>query len=286
MYSYAGKDIVILPTNIIVYAVRSHVAGFWVTTGEAAYLKNHYATTPFTVSAEHVEIQEFNVPPNAGGLNCTMSRGLNNIKELCLLYRENATDNTCFGNPGYDDVTLLLPTIRFPDRGADTTSDEFYRSQQDAAHLDTVLQSTESFEASYTGKIITDFPYRKRAKEDDTSFVHIIPCERASANAFFFDGINMPENTSILLTGHSKFGGMRDTYYILNRHNNQLPLIYNISTPMLCMISDSFWLFTSTGDGVYDRTSSWNQTFLKHHPALYTEMYNAMKNQYNYHDYE
>jgi hypothetical protein len=60
---------------------------------------------------------------------------------------------------------------------------------------------------------------------DNTDFVFVLPVERQSANAFFFDGLNSGADTeNITITGKfivDKNNNKIDTYAILNRNDNE-----------------------------------------------------------------
>jgi hypothetical protein len=75
----------------------------------------------------------------------------------------------------------------YPDKETNTTSARFFRSQLESMGLDTILQATESLEQSYISPPSYQIPTRDRSISDNTDFVFVIPVERLSANAFFFD---------------------------------------------------------------------------------------------------
>jgi hypothetical protein len=134
----------------------------------------------------------------------------------------------------------------YPDKETDTTSARFLRSQLEAMGLDTILQYTESLEQSYTSPIFYKSPTRDRSASDNTDFVFIIPVERQSANAFFFDGLNSETNTeNITLSGKfitDKDNNKLDTYAILNRNDvtSITTASYNRTPPIVCLVSDTF----------------------------------------------
>jgi hypothetical protein len=90
----------------------------------------------------------------------------------------------------------------YPNKETDTTSARFLRSQLEAMGLDIILQCTESLEQSYTTPVSYKAPTRDRSASHNTDFVFVIPVERQSANAFFFDGLDSGADTeNITLSG-------------------------------------------------------------------------------------
>jgi hypothetical protein len=174
----------------------------------------------------------------------------------------------------------------WPDQPVSTISPEFFRLQLEAANLDSILPCTESFENSYCTRPTYKFPIRDRSKGDDTDFSFIIPTERNSANAFFFDGITSRNETITLrgqtLTERTGAGGTIepvDTYYILNRNEENpsqpipggtgnYPYKYNTASPILALVSDSFFIFQYDKLAVYESGRTWKDIFEERFPGL------------------
>jgi hypothetical protein len=78
-----------------------------------------------------------------------------------------------------------------------------------------------------------------------------------------------------------KSGLDMDTYYNLARHNNT-DVIANRTPPIVCLVSDSFWLFTSHNGGTveYNTKDTWNELFLKRFPNLYNALMEAYLQKY------
>jgi hypothetical protein len=165
----------------------------------------------------------------------------------------------------------------YPDKETDTTSARFLRSQLEAMGLDTILQCTESLEQSYVSPPYHRTPTRDRSFFDNTDFVFVLPVERESANAFFWDGLDSGANTeNITLSGRfisDKDGYKLNTYYTLNRNSDTNPEL-NTTPPIICLVSDSFWLFTSHNGGSveYNTKETWNELFSKRFPDLYRQL--------------
>jgi hypothetical protein len=116
----------------------------------------------------------------------------------------------------------------------------------------------------------------------------VLPVERESANAFFFDGLDSGANTeNVTISG--KFltdvnNNKIDTYAILNRNNNTAinAESYNRAPPIMCLVTDTFWIFTSNNGGMveYNTKETWNELFSKRFPQLYKRLLDIYLNRY------
>jgi hypothetical protein len=176
----------------------------------------------------------------------------------------------------------------YPDKETETTSARFLRSQLEAMALDTILQCTESLERSYTSPPSHLAPVRDRSISDNTDFVFVIPVERESANAFFFDGLDSGSDTeNVTISGKFITDATNhkvDTYYILNRNDKTTISAdsYNRTPPVMCLVTDTFWLFTSANGGTveYNTKETWNELFKKRYPELYGRLMSAYMSRY------
>jgi hypothetical protein len=92
--------------------------------------------------------------------------------------------------------------------------------------LDTILQSTESLEQSYTSPQTYLRPTKDRSFNDNTDFVFVIPVERVSANVLFFNGLDSGADTETA-TISGKFisdadGHKINTYLLMNRNDSEI----------------------------------------------------------------
>jgi hypothetical protein len=118
--------------------------------------------------------------------------------------------------------------------------------------------------------------------------VFVIPVERESANAFFFDGLDSGSDTeNVTISGKFITDATNhkvDTYYILNRNNNTTISAdsYNRTPPVMCLVTDTFWLFTSKNGGTveYNTKETWNELFQKRYPDLYGRLMSAYMARY------
>ncbi|GHU21436.1 hypothetical protein FACS189472_14110 [Alphaproteobacteria bacterium] len=206
-----------------------------------------------------------------------MNAPLVNAKEIIGLLPRTSNDLTCFRNPEYHHLMFTLLNRNFPQKGCNSNSTEFYRMEMESCNLDTILCPTQSFENSYLKKVCPYFPMRQRCSEDDTDFLLIFNLERQSFNAFFADPVNST-NESITLTGSPQVQGIQDTehktggdtYYYLNAEGDQVDdeAHHNHTAPILAIVSDSFWLFTTTERPTYEIAAGWNETLMKHYPDV------------------
>jgi hypothetical protein len=116
--------------------------------------------------------------------------------------------------------------------------------------------------------------------------VFVIPVERLSANAFFFDGLDSGPNTeNITLKGNfiTVENNKVDLYGLLNRNNEVLQdEHHNRTPPLICLVSDTFFLFTSQNGGTveYNTKESWNELFSKRYPEIYERLMRVYTAQY------
>jgi hypothetical protein len=63
-------------------------------------------------------------------------------------------------------------------------------------------------------------------------------------------------------------------YYYTNRENDQTDdeAHKNKTPPILAIVSDSFWFFSTGQRGVYEKATSWNETLARHFPAVFQRL--------------
>jgi hypothetical protein len=156
--------------------------------------------------------------------------------------------------------------------------------------LDTILQATESLEQSYIYPPSYQFPTRDRSVSDNTDFVFVIPVERLSANAFFFDGLDSGADTeNVTITGTfitDKDGNKVDNCTFLNRNDNRVVSgseSYSRTPPIMCFVTDTFWLFTlhNGGSVEYNTKETWDELFKKRYPSIYQRLLNEYLAKYS-----
>ncbi|GHU21078.1 hypothetical protein FACS189472_13460 [Alphaproteobacteria bacterium] len=263
---------------------QSIICGFTLKDSVKLALAQYYRKIPYCIPSEKIFQQSFSTPPSASGLNCTMNIPLINAKEIIALFPRNANEITTFRNPEYQSCMLTLLNRNFPQKGADTNSYEFYRLMLESCNLDSIISPCESFENSYLRKVCPYRPFRQRCKGDDTDFVMLFNLQRQSCNAFYSDPVKA-RNETISLTGHpsspndenlDKKGG--DPYYYLDAENHKKNEV-NKTAPILCIVSDTFWMFRVGERAVYDTTSTWNETLAKHYPEIFQRLAGAAQAQ-------
>jgi hypothetical protein len=205
-----------------------------------------------------------------------MTIPLNNAKEVGVLFPRNANELTTFRNIQYRGLMLTMLNRNFPQKGANANSTDFFRLEMESCNLDTILPPTQSFENSYLKKVNGVKPYRQRCTEDDTDFIMLFNLERQSSNAFFSDPVNS-SNETISLTGYPQVQGTgeegsagSDIYYYINKEGERE--IINKAQPILAIVSDTFWLFSTGQRATYEIALSWNETLAKNFPEVFSRL--------------
>jgi hypothetical protein len=176
----------------------------------------------------------------------------------------------------------------YPDKETDTTSARFLRTQLESMGLDIVLQCTESLERSFILPPSYLYPTKDRSVSDNTDFVFVIPVERESANAFFFDGLDSGADTeNVTISGKiivDAKNNKMENYVNLNRNDNSqfTDASYNRSPPILCLVTDTFWIFTSKNGGTveYNTKETWNELFSRRYPEIYQRLMTEYMSRY------
>jgi hypothetical protein len=183
-----------------------------------------YQNEPFVVPAEIIYSDNFGAYPHANGIDATKQFKFSHVKEVCVLFPRHVSDLTVQFNPCLDKLCISMFNHDYPDKETNTVSARFLRSQLEAMGLDIILQATESLEQSYISPPSYRHPTRDRSICDNTDFVFVLPVERLSANAFFFDGLDSGADTeSVTITGTlitDKDGYKVDNYTFLSRNDN------------------------------------------------------------------
>jgi hypothetical protein len=285
---YTGIDILLKPRSITTYLAQTVVTGYKLNTAYIEYIYNLYQNEPFVVPAEQVYSDSMGQAPTTTGIDATKQFKFNHVKEICVLFPRHVSDYTVQFNPCLEKLTLTMFNHDYPDKETDTTSARFLRSQLEAMALDNILKCTESLEHSYTSPPSYLYPTRDRSLYDNTDFVFVLPVQRQSANAFFFDGLDSGADTeNVTISGKfivDKDNNKIDTYAILNRNNDTVitPDSYNRASPILCLVSDTFWLFTSKNGGTveYSTKETWNELLSRRYPQIYNQLMTAYVSRY------
>jgi hypothetical protein len=278
---YVSTPLRIDPDILITRSAVSTIMGFSIKDSVRQALEVYYHEVPFVIPSERIFIQSFSTGPSESGLNCAMNIPLTNAKEVITLFPRSANELTCFRNPEYHHLMLTMLNRNFPQKGCNSNSTEFYRTELESCNLDTILCPTESFENSYLKKVCPYFPFRQRCTEDDTDFLMLFNLERQSSNAFFSDPVNS-KNESITLTGSPQAQGIGDAsvgqggdvYYYLNAEDDTVddPAHHNHTCPILAVVSDTFWLFNFGSRPMYEVSNSWNETLARNFPQVFAKL--------------
>jgi hypothetical protein len=221
--SYKGINLLIKPRSISTYLAQSILSGYKLRSAYIDYIYRFYQNEPLVIPAEQIYSDNMGTAPDNTGINATKQFKFIHVKEICVLFPRYVSDYTVQFNLCLEKLCLSMFNHDYPDKETDTTSARFLRSQLEAMGLDTILQCTESLEQSYTTPVSYKALTRDRSASDNTFFVFVIPVERQSANAFFFDGLDSgPDTENITLSGKfitNKDNHKLNTYTILNRND-------------------------------------------------------------------
>jgi hypothetical protein len=82
-----------------------------------------------------------------------------------------------------------------------------------------------------------------------------------------------------------KDGNKVDNYAFLNRNDNQVVSndSYNPTPPIICLVTDIVWLFTSQNGGMvkYNTKETWNELFKKKYPSIYQQLMSEYLSKYS-----
>jgi hypothetical protein len=166
------------------------------------YIYKFYQNEPFVIPAEQIYSDNIGTAPHNNGIDATKQYKFTHVKEVCVLFLRYVSDYTVQFNHCLEKLCLSMFNHDYPDKITNTTSARFLRSQLEAMSLDTILQCTESLEQFYTSPVSYLAPTKNISASDNTDFVFVIPVERQSANAFFFDGLDSgADKENITLSG-------------------------------------------------------------------------------------
>jgi hypothetical protein len=153
MALYYSAPLRIDPDTCITLEAVSTILGFSLKDTVVNALAEYYTNIPFVIPSERIYIQAFSTGPTKSELNCAMNIPLNNAKEIIAVFPHNANEMTVFRNPEYNHLIFTLLNRNFPQKGANSTSADFYRIELESCNLDTILCPTQSFEASNVKKV-------------------------------------------------------------------------------------------------------------------------------------
>jgi hypothetical protein len=142
MALYYSAPLRIDPDTCVTREAVSTILGFSLKDSVKNALVEYYTNVPFVIPSERIFIQAFSTGPTESGLNCAMNIPLNNAKEIISVFPRNANETTVFRNPEYNHLMLTLLNRNFPQKGANSTSADFYRIELESCNLDTILCPT------------------------------------------------------------------------------------------------------------------------------------------------
>ena len=223
--------------EIIATEVWVDCKGYRMKDSALSELRNFFSNNPFVVPTQRCEFYTFPNGPEANGLRSSMSVRFNHTTDIELLLPTDSKQRTVFRNPCLDNFQIMVGQRRFPDQLISTLSPEFHENIMQATDFDTIFEANDSYEHSLTDAL-TDGEKMLKPTTDNTDFVPVFQCERTgySGNSLWWDGLD--GNFKVELNGKPLYPTC-DVYY-------KGP---NTPAPILCMCSDSFFLFRIMPDG-------------------------------------
>ncbi|KAA6383519.1 MAG: hypothetical protein EZS28_020953 [Streblomastix strix] len=241
--------------NYVVTKVTANMAGYKATNACLARVRDFISTRAFVVPAQRVEMWPFPTSAILTGIRISQIIPLSHVTDFVLLFPKDARCTTCFENPCYQNMQLTTFGRNFPDMPMNTTDQQFFQIQLYASNLDLLFEATDGFQDALTTSRNTA-TRRLNAHTDLTSFMISLQCERNSNGTLTFNGLDtMNQNTSVELRSAPIYQRVTDCYYNVDT-NGMIP-----PTPILCIVHDTFWLFSPNQGGScrYDTTHSFDE---------------------------
>ena len=196
--------------------MRTNIAGFNVKPEVLSSIHSLLSERPIIVPSQDLERRPYQQSALANGFDGTIDAVLQSTTSITVMFPRRTTDTTCFENVMYQNVSLNVNKIQYPDTPFTTTDSRFYQMQLVANELDGTLEPTQEFEDSFT-QPLNDPDSGDRytgCRTDGTSFCMNFQLERSNAG-YVFDGVDTGHATvPITLRGSPIYSGDNDTYYI------------------------------------------------------------------------
>ena len=206
--------------------------------------RQKYETEPFVIPAQRIDISSFPNGATSTSLKTSQNIALRRVTDFMIYFPKLAQQITCWENPMLQNLHLNTMGHNYPEKSVKTIDPNFIQMQLQAADLSSFgLEATDEFENSLTvprsGEGVIYVPHT-----DLTSFVITIPVERSSGAGIYFDGLDTNgQNVSVELRANPIHQGDYDTYYNFAGGTAFPP------PPVLAMVMDTYWLFSSRNGG-------------------------------------
>jgi len=206
--------------------------------------RQKYETEPFVIPAQRIDISSFPNGATSTSLKTSQNIALRRVTDFMIYFPKLAQQITCWENPMLQNLHLNTMGHNYPEKSVKTIDPNFIQMQLQAADLSSFgLEATDEFENSLTvprsGEEVIYVPHT-----DLTSFVITIPVERSSGAGIYFDGLDTNgQNVSVELRANPIHQGDYDTYYNFAGGTAFPP------PPVLAMVMDTYWLFSSRNGG-------------------------------------
>ncbi|KAA6389786.1 MAG: hypothetical protein EZS28_014685 [Streblomastix strix] len=249
------KPVTISINNYFITEVTANMAGYKATDACLNRVRQFYRQRPFVVPAQRVEVWPFPTSAIQMGIRTSQNIPLSHVNNFCLLFPKDARATTCFENSCYQNMQVTTCGRNFPDMPMNTLDQQFFQLQLNASNLDLLFEATDEFEDALTTPRNTA-TRRLNPHIDLTSFLITLQCERNCNGAQTFDGLDTQnQNISVELRGAPIYQGATDSYYNVDTSGKRP------SSPILCTVHDTFWLFSPAAGGscIYDTNHSFDE---------------------------
>ena len=244
-WNQATQNVMISMPTYTVDRCTCIIRGFNMNKAALANEKQKYMSEPFVVPAQRIDISAFSGITSATELKTSQNIALRRVTDFMVYFPKYAQQITCWENPMLTNLHLNTMGRNYPEKAVSTIDPNFIQMQLQAADLSSFnLEATDEYENSLTIPRATS-TIRLTPHTDLTSFVFIVPVERASGAGIYFDGLDSNgQNVSVELRGAPIYQGANDTYYNHTGDGSTRPQF-----PVLAMVMDTYWIFSSVDNG-------------------------------------
>lgn len=203
---------------------------------------------PFIIPSQQIDVRNFGLKPNAGGIDTDFSYALHNVTDCVLAFPKDSRQLTCLENPMLNELQLNLDGKLYPEKAIETVGERFFTMMLNASDLDGLFECTEEYEDSLTRSLNKENGTKLvRTYKDQTSFLCTIQTERNGAG-LFFDGLESG-NTNVTVGLHAKpmFTGTNDTY---------CGLAITPPPPQVWFTRDTYWSWDPQNGLKYHKTGT------------------------------
>ena len=109
--------------------MRTNIAGFNVRPEVLESIHSLVSSSPIIVPSQDLERRPYQQSALANGFDGTIDAVLQSTTSITVMFPRRTTDTTCFENIMYQNVSLNVNRIQYPDTPFMTTDARFYQMQ-------------------------------------------------------------------------------------------------------------------------------------------------------------